>query len=45
MTSIMDWESGKVSIVTTEGEKAVIGLVSDLIGIYDVGGGVVSIGP
>ena len=40
----MDWESGKFSIATTEGEKTVTGLVSDVFGIYDVGD-VVSIGP
>lgn len=33
----MDWESGKFSIVTTEGEKTVTGLVSDVFGIHDVG--------
>ena len=33
----MDWASGKFSIETTEGEKAVTGLVSDVFGIYDLG--------
>lgn len=34
---VMDWESGKFRIVTTEGEKTVTGLTSDVFGIYDVG--------
>ena len=34
----MDWKSGSFSIVTSEGEKTVTGLVSDVFGIFDVGG-------
>ena len=34
----MDWKSGSFSIVTSEGEKTVTGLVSDVFGVYDVGG-------
>jgi len=37
LTRIMDWESGKFSIATTEGEETVTGLVSDVFGIHDVG--------
>jgi hypothetical protein len=38
MIGVMDWKSGSFSIVTSEGEKTVTGLVSDVFGIYDVGG-------
>ncbi len=33
----MDWASGKFSIETTEGERTVTGLVSDVFGIYEAG--------
>ncbi len=38
MIGVMDWKSGSFSIVTSEGEKTVTGLISDVFGIYDVGG-------
>lgn len=37
MTGIMDWESSRFSIVTTEGEKTVNGLVNGAFGIHGVG--------
>lgn len=37
MMGVMDWKSGSFCIVTSEGEKTVTGLVSDVFGIYDVG--------
>ncbi len=38
MIGVMDWKSASFSIVTSEGEKTVTGLVRDVFGIYDVGG-------
>ena len=37
MIDVMDWKSARSGIVTSEGEKTVTGLVSDVFGIYNVG--------